>query len=109
MIKSNRYDAAFSFKVSDGPTNSAPVTLDGPQVFTGGSVALFGRAPRQLKFSVNASSNQTAIVEIFVARDATPEAQLTREPGEGRSDGQSEEGESDKPRRSFPGESTGSN
>ncbi len=71
MIRSNRYGAAYSFKASDGTADAAAVTLDAPQVFTGGSVALFGVAPRQLKFS-NTSPDQTANVEIFVARDATP-------------------------------------
>lgn len=79
MIKSDRYGAAFSFKASDGGADSLAVTLDGPQVFTGGTVALFGRAPRQLKFT-NTSPDQTATLEIFVARDATPEGPSTREP-----------------------------
>ena len=79
MIKCDRYGTAFSFKASDGGADSTAVTLDGPQVFTGGTVALFGRAPRQLKFTNN-SPDQTATVEIFVARDATPEGPAAREP-----------------------------
>ncbi len=71
LIKSSSYGADFSFMASDGSTDSTAVTLDAPQLFTAGSVVLFGIAPRQLKFS-NTSSDQIANVEIFVARDATP-------------------------------------
>lgn len=70
-ITSDRYGAAFSFKASDGSSDSAPITLDAPQIYSNGSVALFGLDPMQLKLS-NTSSDQTAAVEIFVARDATP-------------------------------------
>lgn len=71
LVKSNRYGTPFSFKASDGSTDSSAVTLDGPQVYTGGSIALFGLDPRQLKFT-NTSPDQSADVAIFVARDATP-------------------------------------
>jgi len=71
LIRSNRYGDEFSFKASDGSGDSAAVTLDGPQVYTGGGIALFGLDPHQLKFT-NASPDQSADIAIFVARDATP-------------------------------------
>lgn len=71
LITSNLYGTAFSFKASDGVSDSSAVTLDAPQIYSNGSVALFGVDPQQLKFS-NTSPDQTAQVEIFVARDATP-------------------------------------
>ena len=71
VIKSSSYGEHLSFKVGDGTTDSPPLTLDSPQVFSSGSVALFGVAPRQMKFT-NTSSDKPASVEILVARDATP-------------------------------------
>jgi hypothetical protein len=71
LITSNQYGVEFSYKASDGITDSAVVQLDAPQIFTGGSASLFGLAPRQLKFS-NSSVDRTADIEILVARDATP-------------------------------------
>ena len=71
-IKSSSYGAHLSFKASDGTTDSTmAVTLDSPQVFSGGSMALFGVAPQQLKFT-NTSTDKPANVQIIVARDATP-------------------------------------
>jgi hypothetical protein len=70
-VQSSYYDAKLSFKASDGATDSASVTLNEPQLFAGGGIALFGLAPTSLKFS-NASADKTAVVDIFVARDATP-------------------------------------
>lgn len=71
LIKSSSYGSHISFKASDGATDSDAVVLDSPQLFSGGGVALFGVAPRQLKFT-NTSVDKTAAVEIHVARDATP-------------------------------------
>jgi len=71
LIKSSSYGNHLTFKASDGTTDSAAVTLDGPQLFSGGGVALFGVAPHQLKFA-NSSTDKPATVEIHVARDATP-------------------------------------
>lgn len=71
LIKSTRYGTPFSFKASDGSSDSGAVTLDGPQVFTGGGIALFAVDPHQLKFT-NTSPDQSAAIAIFVARDATP-------------------------------------
>jgi len=71
MIKSTRYGTDLTFKASDGGTDTAAVTLDAPQVFTGASAALFGVDPNQLKFT-NSSVDQPATIEVFVARDATP-------------------------------------
>lgn len=69
-VKSSAYGKHLSFKVSDGTSDSSSLTLDSPQIFSGGSVALFGVAPHQMKFTN--SSGTPADVEILVARDATP-------------------------------------
>ncbi len=71
VIKSSYYGGELKFKASDGATDSDPVTLSAPQIYTGGSVALFGLNPNQLKFT-NTSATKSADVAIFVARDATP-------------------------------------
>lgn len=73
IIKSSFYGESgeLTFKVSDGATDSDPVTLNAPQTYTSGSVALFGLDPNQLKFT-NSSATESANVAIFVARDATP-------------------------------------
>jgi hypothetical protein len=71
LIKSSSYGSHLSFKASDGTTDSNAVTLDSPQLFSGGGVTLFGLAPHQLKFT-NTSTDKPATVEIHVARDATP-------------------------------------
>ncbi len=71
-ISSSSYGPHLSFKANDGAADSATtVILDSPQIFSGGSVALFGLAPRQLKFS-NSSTDKPANIQILVARDATP-------------------------------------
>ncbi len=72
VIKSNVYGADLTYKVSDGTNESATVTLDAPQVFSGGNVTLFGEDPQQIKFS-NAATGQEVKVQVFVARDATPD------------------------------------
>lgn len=71
VIKSSFYSNDVSYMASDGKTDSGSVTLSAPQVYTGGSVALFGISPNQLKFT-NASTTTSADVTILVARDATP-------------------------------------
>jgi len=71
VIKSSFYGPELSYKASDGSSDSLKVTLDAPQVFSGGSLALFDLAPRKLKFT-NTSPDKKATVLIFVARDATP-------------------------------------
>jgi hypothetical protein len=73
LIKSSSYGDHITFKVSDGTgtVDSSPITLDSPQLFSGGGVAVFDRAPHQLKFT-NTSTDKPAAVEIHVARDATP-------------------------------------
>jgi hypothetical protein len=71
VIKSSRYGSDLDFKASDGTTDSDPVKLSAPQVYSRGSVALFGLDPNKLKFT-NASATESADVAIFVARDATP-------------------------------------
>jgi hypothetical protein len=71
VVKSSRYGEDLSFKASDGTTSSGRVILDAPQVFTKGSIALFGVAPRRLLVSIPAGGQPAELV-IFVARDATP-------------------------------------
>ncbi len=68
-IQSSHYDDV-SYKASDGTTDTADIELLGPQLLSGGIVALLGVDPQQLKFT-NAGSND-AQISIFVARDATP-------------------------------------
>lgn len=70
VIKSSTYGSDLTYKVSDGASDSNAVPIDAPQVFSGGSVALFGVDPHQLKLS-NASDKEVTAL-IFVARDATP-------------------------------------
>jgi hypothetical protein len=70
LVKSTRYGSDLSFKVSDGATDSDVVTLDTPQLFSGGAIALFGLAPQQLKFTNTGADPAT--VEIHVAREAAP-------------------------------------
>lgn len=71
LVTSTGYGSHLTFVVSDGTTDSSAVTLDSPQVFSGGSIAVFGVAPRRLKFT-NSSTDKPATVEILVGRDATP-------------------------------------
>lgn len=73
VIKSSSYGPHLRFSVSNGVATDPPssaVILDSPQIFSGGGIALFGVAPRQLRFT-NSSSDRPARVEILVARDAT--------------------------------------
>jgi hypothetical protein len=80
VIQSSYYGPELTYAVSDGkdqPSESLAVTLDGPQIFTCGSAALFNvDTPRQLKFT-NSSTSTTAAVTITVARDATPDPSPT--------------------------------
>ena len=71
VIKASTYGPDLTYKVSDGTTDSGSITLDAPQIFSGGNASLFGRDPHQLKFS-NASTVNEATVQVLVARDATP-------------------------------------
>lgn len=74
VVQANTYSAEnpISFVASDGSTDSAAITLNGPQVFTASGVALFAvDPPTQLKFT-NPAAGAAAEVEVFVARDATP-------------------------------------
>ncbi|NHN79634.1 hypothetical protein HA520_20535 [Azotobacter chroococcum] len=73
VIKSSVY-SDLEFTVNDGAGDkSAIVQLDGPQVFSGGAMALFDvPQPKRLTFKNN-SPDKTAKVEIFVGRDATPD------------------------------------
>ncbi|MCT0198347.1 hypothetical protein KQ313_01415 [Synechococcus sp. CS-1325] len=71
VVKSSRCGEDLSFKASDGTTPSGLAVLDAPQVFTSGSIALFGVAPRRLLVTIPAGGLPAELV-IFVARDATP-------------------------------------
>lgn len=70
VIKSSAYGQDLTYKVGNGTTDSASITIDAPQVFSGGSITLFGVDPLQLKLS-NASAADATVL-ILVARDATP-------------------------------------
>ncbi|PTR05756.1 hypothetical protein C8R32_1162 [Nitrosospira sp. Nsp5] len=77
LIKSSHYKD-ITFKVSDG-SNTADgdgLALTGPQFFSGGAAALFGsdQEAHFLEFINSSTSGDTAQIEIFVARDATPPA-----------------------------------
>jgi hypothetical protein len=68
-VVSDVYDAALTFKASDGNKDSAKVALDAPQVYSGGAAILFGADPLQLKVT-NGGANP-ANLTVFVARKAT--------------------------------------
>lgn len=68
LIKSSSYEG-IKFKTNDGASDSRELILSGPQFYSGGSVALFEKAPRKLQFYN--SSDEDIRIEIFVARDAT--------------------------------------
>jgi hypothetical protein len=70
-IKSSLYGPDITYKAANDTSDSKPVTLDAPQLFSSGNLALFDLDPHQLKFS-NASTDKDATVQILVARDATP-------------------------------------
>ena len=74
-ISSSLNDDKVTYKVADGGGDKGPFTLDSPQFFSGGAVAVFGASPKTLKFS-NAhpagDPTKEAAIEIFVGRDATP-------------------------------------
>lgn len=72
VIKSSVY-SDLEFTVNDGAGDSSEIVqLDGPQIFSGGAIALFAvKNPQKITFK-NKSQNETAKVEIFVGRDATP-------------------------------------
>jgi hypothetical protein len=70
VIQASRYSSDVTYKAWDGSKDSKPVVLDGPQIFTTGSVSLFGVAPKSLKFT-NGGVDPVDVA-IYVARDATP-------------------------------------
>ena len=74
-LSSSLNDDKVTYKVTDGAADKGPFTLDAPQLFTGGAIAVFGASPKTLKFSNSHPSNDTtkkASIEILVGRDATP-------------------------------------
>lgn len=71
LLNPRRQGAALSFVAGDGDTESAEVALDVPQVYSGGSVALFGVAPNRL--TLRNDDDDPVTVDIFLARDATPD------------------------------------
>ncbi|TBW39888.1 hypothetical protein E0E54_01610 [Azotobacter chroococcum] len=74
VIKSSVY-SDLEFTVNDGANDkSKAVQLDGPQIFSGGAMALFDvQQPKRLTFkNKSPDKDKTAKVEIFVGRDATP-------------------------------------
>ena len=90
LIRSSLYssidskDPKLTYRVSDGqnffpPVDKNGLSLNAPQLYLGGALDVFDMAPKQLKFNNNFNKdneNDTvnqAIIEIFVARDATEE------------------------------------
>ena len=71
VIKSTFYGDELTFTASGRVNRLRSGTLSSPQTYTGGSVALFGLDPNQLKFT-NASADQSANVAIFVALAMRP-------------------------------------
>jgi len=78
LIQSDRYGAEITYMASDGPNDSNPVALHGPQMFGRGVLSLFGLDVLSLKFGnahpAPAAGAQplNARVQIVVGRDATP-------------------------------------
>ncbi|HRP18610.1 MAG TPA: hypothetical protein PL128_11480, partial [Ginsengibacter sp.] len=74
LIKSSQYGDGRNivFRTSgDGTTfGGSPITLAGPQFYSGGAVEHLDPDPRFLRFTNN--SGEEARIEIFIARDATP-------------------------------------
>ena len=70
LIKASSYGDGtnLTFKTSNGAAESVPISLRGPQFYSGGATDLLGPEPKQLKFSNNTGSEVQ--IEVFVARDA---------------------------------------
>jgi hypothetical protein len=71
IITSDRYGDDLTFKVSDGAGETDPITLDEPQVFAGGAIALFELDPNRVIFT-NASGDEPANVDVYAYREAAP-------------------------------------
>lgn len=71
LVQSSYYGTDLKVSASDGTDNSDPIVLNEPQVLAGGAIALLGVDPKILKFT-NGSADQTAMIDIYVFRDATP-------------------------------------
>ena len=78
LLSSSYYGEELEYVFSDGTTKSSPrLTLDGPQMFTAGSLGANGaKPPVQMLFKLNNMpgdlAGKGAKVSIFIARDATP-------------------------------------
>ncbi len=70
MISSSYYGPALTYAFSDGTNDSTGLTLNGPQLFSGGSVESIGVNPTQIKLTMT-NAGEDATVNIVVARDAT--------------------------------------
>lgn len=71
VIESDLYSEDLKFKFSDGTTDSAELTIDSPQLYTNGSLALLGSInPNQIILTLGGTGLE-ANVSVFVARNAT--------------------------------------
>jgi hypothetical protein len=69
LIRASQYKAGITYKVSDGSTDTAALTLEQPHLYTRGMIALFGVDPQALKLKNTLAS--AVDVEVFVGRKAT--------------------------------------
>jgi len=74
LLSSSFYGSGLTYVFNDGTSDADDIlTLDGPQMFSAGSLAAISVNPTQIKLSMAASpAGEDATVSIFVARDATP-------------------------------------
>ncbi len=72
LLSSTYYSPDLTYVFNDGTIDAADtLTLDGPQMFSAGSLSAIGVSPRRIKLTM-AATGENATVSIFVARDATP-------------------------------------
>lgn len=79
LIKSSQYSSdeddeekiTFTVASSTNPPVTDTIVLSGPQFYSGGAVERLGSDLKSLKFTNK--SDEPAQIEIFIARDATPE------------------------------------
>ena len=77
LVQCDRYDGKISYVASDGTDDSARIKLLGPQLYSGGMVALFDTDAKRLKFSnahpapAAGAAPMTARVQVVVGRRAT--------------------------------------
>lgn len=75
VIQSSLYGSEIQFKTRSGSTDSAAVSLLGPQIYGDGVATLFAQPPNSLKLSNShpaGDASKAARIQILVGRDATP-------------------------------------